>query len=90
MADVYGALSSQARTLLSHYMDSKLNPTVKVNPGVCLEVWSGVMGAIVARAGRFSWFTAHVLCPCWFTVPGVFHAGLSSNSESMGDDVSES
>ena len=33
VADVYGALSSQARTLLSHYMDSKLNPTVKANPG---------------------------------------------------------
>ena len=29
VADVYEALSSQARTLLSHYMDSKLNPTVK-------------------------------------------------------------
>ena len=52
VADVYGALSSQARTLLSHYMDSKLNPIVKANPGVCSEVWSGVSGAIVARAGR--------------------------------------
>ena len=49
VADVHGALSSQARTLLSHYMDSKLNPTVKANPGVCSEVWSGVSGA---RAGR--------------------------------------
>ena len=25
---------------------------MKANPGVCSEVWSGVTGAIVARAGR--------------------------------------
>ena len=52
VADVYGALSSQARTLLSHYMDSKLNPTVKANPGVCSEVWSGVTGDIVAAMAQ--------------------------------------
>ena len=143
VADVYGALSSQARTLLSHYMDSKLNPTVKANPGVCSEVWSGVSGAIVARAGRqwhrmqsmdtpallplncldwakrqkllaSHWMEADVIgedvqdstgnlaglqpsfpafannCASGSTAIATSTAGLSSNGESMGDDVSES